>query len=150
VTASRTNDDQRAAIALLLHHVGRMLHNRSFSAGLNPAQWNALRYLASANAAVCTVSAFAGHHMTSKGTASETFRSLAEKGLIVRLEDPEDRRVRIFRPTPDGRALLDDDPILALKAALGRAARDDLDATARVIEVIVRSMFHRATAEDLD
>jgi DNA-binding MarR family transcriptional regulator len=141
---------RRQAVAWLVHQVGRLLHSRSFSAGLNPAQWNALRYLSSANESACTVTAFARHHMTSKGTASETFRSLAGKGLVAQGSDGGDSRLKIFRPTASGLAVLKSDPLRQMGETLRVAASDDLDATARVMEVILRAMLEGTEEVDLD
>jgi DNA-binding MarR family transcriptional regulator len=148
---SPTGDDmKRQAVAWLVHQVGRLLHSRSFSAGLNPAQWNALRYLGSANESACTVTAFARHHMTSKGTASETFRSLARKGLVTVGDGEDDSRLKIFRPTESGRALLQADPLREIGDCLSVVSQQDLDATARVMEVILRAMLSASDKADAD
>ena len=47
------------AVAELFEHLSRAIYSLSFSEGLNPAQWNALRYLNRANPSSRTMSAFA-------------------------------------------------------------------------------------------
>ena len=60
--------------------------------GLGPVQWRALRYFAAAEPGARTVTAFAEHHGSSKASASKTVSSMLRKGLLRRLENPNDSR----------------------------------------------------------
>ncbi len=101
-----------------------------FAEGLNPAQWEALRYISRANAASRTPSALASYLGTTKGTVSQTLIALEAKGLVKRVRAPCDRRKVHLEATPAGDARLACDPIqrLADAAAQGltESAADDL------------------------
>ena len=68
------------AIADMILHLGRA--SQDYEAGLSPAQWTALRYLARANRFSRTVSAFAEFHATTRGTASQTVKGLVARGFV--------------------------------------------------------------------
>lgn len=123
-------DAQPLAVAEALERIGRTLHAASFSRGLNPAQWNALRYLARAEPAARTMTGFAAHHRTTKSTASQTLSALARKGLV--------RRVAHLELTARGRRLLSHDPVQTLVAAMGRLPADELGALARAVDRAAR------------
>ncbi len=55
------------AVAELMEQLGHCACSEAFSAGLNPAQWSALRYFQRANRFSRTVSAFAQYHGTTRG-----------------------------------------------------------------------------------
>jgi DNA-binding MarR family transcriptional regulator len=107
-------------VASLIEQVGRTVYGDAFSAGLNPAQWAALRYFASANRFSRTVSDFAAHHGSTKGTASQTVKALVRKGLLARHPDPRDRRSARIDLLHAGRDLLDHDPLARIAASIGR------------------------------
>lgn len=106
--------------------------------GLTPAQWTALRYFSRANRFSRTVSAFADFHLTTKGTASQTVKSLVGRGFLSRTQSDRDGRSVIMDLTSAGRAFLARDPLEALVDALARLPhqqRSDVAAgLARVIE----------------
>lgn len=113
----------------------------SFSGGLNPAQWNALRYLARANPSARTMSAFAQSHQTTKSTASQTLSALERKRLIRKVPDPLDRRVTQLELTTKGEKLLAQDPIRHLVTALEEMPEAELHALAKGIEKMARATF---------
>ncbi len=115
------------SLASLIDRVGHALHGASYAAGLNPAQWAALRYFARANRFSRTPGAFARYHATSPGTASQTVKSLVDKGLLERRRDPRDGRRRELRPSPAGARVLVLDPLAHVDraaAALPAECRD--------------------------
>lgn len=85
---------------------------------LTPAQWAALRFVASANRRSATPGAFARFHGVTKGTASQTVRALIRKGLVEAEPGAGDARSRMLTATPAGRAKLGDDPIAPLVCAI--------------------------------
>ncbi len=93
------------------------------SAGLNAAQWSALRYFSRANRFSRTVSAFAAFHHTTKGTASQTVKSLVSRGLLTRTPSQRDGRSATVALTEAGRAFLRQDPFEALVDAVARLTR---------------------------
>ena len=108
----------------LVNRLGRAVHCMQFSRGLNPAQWEALRFVARANRYSRTPSALAGFLGTTKGTASQTVKALEAKGYVQRLVEPCDRRMCRLEITEAGRAILNLDPMLHVAAALEDGAID--------------------------
>lgn len=104
----------------MLLHLGRRAHGEKRAAGLTPAQWTALRYFGGANRVSRTASAFASFHYTTRGTASQTIKSLIAGGYLTRTRSERDGRSARLDPTPKGRAVLGEDPFQALVAAIER------------------------------
>lgn len=107
------------AVAELIAHLGRIAHGDGFVAGLTPAQWSALRYFAWANRFSRTPSAFAEFHGTTRGTASQTIKSLVAQGYLVRTRSEADGRGARLDLTDEARAILANDPFEALVEAAG-------------------------------
>ena len=99
--------------------LGRIAHGEGFVDGLTPAQWTALRYFARANRFSRTVSAFAEYHATTRGTASQTVKSLVAQCFIVRTRSEGDGRSARLDLTNQARDILADDPFEALARAAG-------------------------------
>jgi DNA-binding MarR family transcriptional regulator len=114
----------------LLERIGRLLRSvRHRTEGLNPAQWEVMRYLARANRYSRTPTALTRYLGATKGTVSQTLIALERKGLLRRVADPRDRRGIRLGLTPRGRAHLQRDPIPDLldsidPALLGRLETD--------------------------
>ena len=102
-------------IAELIVQLGRTTHD--YVDGLSPAQWNVLRYMSRANQFSRTVSAFAEFHATTRGTASQTVKSLVSQGYLSRTKSKRDSRSVILDLTDAGRAALLHDPCSALVSA---------------------------------
>lgn len=98
-------------IAELLDRVSRLARELQFVDGLNPAQWEALRFVSRANRYSRSPGAFAEFIGTTKGTASQTLIALEQKGLLERARSAADRRQVELRLTPAGEAMLARDPI---------------------------------------
>lgn len=105
-------------IAEHLIHLGRSGCAAGEADTLTPAQWAALRFVASANPRSATPGAFARFHGVTKGTASQTVRALIRKGLVDAHPGSADARARVLTLTAAGRAKLDDDPIAPLVCAI--------------------------------
>jgi DNA-binding MarR family transcriptional regulator len=115
----RTNVNGERQVAELALQLGRAAYGDTTADGLTPAQWMALRYFARANRFSRTVSAFAEFHATTRGTASQTVKSLAERGYLTRVRSERDGRSATFSLTERARRRLADDPFEAVvKAAL--------------------------------
>jgi DNA-binding MarR family transcriptional regulator len=105
-------------IAELLDRLGRATHALQFAHGLNPAQWEALRFLGRANRYSRSPSTLAEYLGTTKGTASQTLRALEAKGYISRARDCADGRGVSLELTQEGRELLSVDPIHDIESAI--------------------------------
>jgi len=112
-------------IAVLIDRLARLSRELQFAEGLNPAQWEALRFLAQANAQSCTPSAVAEYLGATKGTASQTLIALENKGLIRRQRCPRDKRQRNLALTDAGERLLVRDPINTLGMAADELEEGD-------------------------
>ena len=125
VPAQRPSSE--VSVAELVTQLGRYAYGEtSAGAGLTSAQWTALRYFSRANRFSRTVSAFAEFHATTRGTASQTVKSLVKARYLKRTPSPSDRRSTRLDVTPKAVGILTDDPFHRLT----RAA-DSLSATAR-------------------
>lgn len=123
-------DSGERVVADLIAQLGRIAHGEGFLGGLTPAQWSALRYFSRANRFSRTVSAFAEFHATTRGTASQTVKSLVNRGHLTRMRSERDGRSARLDMTEKGKAALADDPfeILAGAArALSPTARSGLE-----------------------
>jgi DNA-binding MarR family transcriptional regulator len=94
-------------IAALLERLARLGRAGRFRRGLNPAQGDALDYLAGANRYSRNPSALAEFLGSTRGTVSQTLIALERKGLIARRPNPRDRRAIALELTPEGRAAVE-------------------------------------------
>ena len=103
-----------ADIAERLIQISRLAYAESGRAGLTPTQWMALRYFARANRFSRTVSAFADYHATTRGTVSQTVKTLTERGYLSRRRSDTDGRSVRFDLTELGRDAIEADPLSRL------------------------------------
>lgn len=122
-----TANDAARELAELLLHLGRAAYAESAGGGLSAAQWAALRYFARANRFSRTVSDFAEFHATTRGTASQTVKSLVNRGLLERARSERDGRSVLFKLTQPARRQLRRDPFDALVRAAGHLNPRQLD-----------------------
>jgi DNA-binding MarR family transcriptional regulator len=112
--------------AHLVERLARLVRAADFEAGLNPAQREALRYLARANRFSRTPAALAAFFNSSRGTVSQTLIALEAKGLIEKTRRDADARSLSLTLTAAGRAMLARDGESALARDIdttGEAAR---------------------------
>lgn len=105
-------------IAELILHLGRIASREALVEGLTSAQWAALRYFARANRFSRTPSAFAAFHGTTRGTASQTIKSLETQAYLTRMRSEADGRSARLDLTDKARAILAHDPLEALVRAV--------------------------------
>ena len=105
------------AIAELVFHLGRIASGEGLVEGLTAAQWAVLRYFAQANRFSRTPSAFAAFHATTRGTASQTIKSLETQGYLTRMKSEDDRRSVRLVLTEKARGILANDPFESLVRA---------------------------------
>lgn len=129
--------DSASRIAELVERLGRLVRAQDYAHGLNPAQWETLRYLARCNRFSNTASALALYLGTTKGTVSQTLNALERKGLIRRTADPASRRIVRLSLTVTGQARLRDDPLGDLRRAAARLADEDRDSVAAGLSAIL-------------
>ena len=121
-------DSEKAALAqrviLLLDRLSRLSRELQFVDGLNPAQWEALRFIAQANKYSRSPTALAEYLGSTKGTVSQTLIALENKGLITRCKKTCDRRQVELCLTAAGEAMLAKDPMQTLERAAAAMADD--------------------------
>jgi len=127
-------DVSERAVAELVAQLGRMTYGESFANGLTPAQWTALRYFSRANRFSRTMSAFAEFHATTRGTASQTIKNLAQSGYLTRKRSKTDGRSVHFNLTHKSKKMLSDDPFEALVGAAGVLSKSEYRTVARSLE----------------
>jgi len=104
-------------IAEQVLHLGRIASRETLAEGLTPAQWAVLRYFARANRFSRTPSAFAAFHGTTRGTASQTIKSMETQAYLGRVRSEADGRSTRLDLTSKARAILAHDPLEALVRA---------------------------------
>ena len=132
------------AIAQVLLHVVRLTNGTAFSEGLNPAQWAALRFLATAPDGAGTLMGFARYHGTTKGTASQTLGALKRKGLIESTPDRLDARCNHLTLSRNGIELLAKDPAQELSAAIAALSGELQLSLAEALERIAKRVVAMA------
>ncbi len=101
-------------VAELIDRLSRLTRELQYVHGLNPAQWEALRFIDRANRYSRNPGALSEFLGASKGTVSQTLISLENKGYINRNRSKTDRRVIELALTERGVALLDLDPVVKI------------------------------------
>jgi DNA-binding MarR family transcriptional regulator len=124
----------------LLQRLRRVTRQREFAHGLLPAQWDALRYLARANAMSRTPGALATFLGTTRGTISQTLTALESKGCIRRLRNERDRRVVRLELTEAGHALLAQDPQELIRRAVDDLPHEMSGMMARGLKAVVERL----------
>ena len=114
---SQTDFGDVGQTASLVDRLARAVHCLQYAEGLNPAQWVALRYLGCANRYSRTPTGLAEFLATTKGTASQTLKSLEQKGYIGRGQHETDRRKCLLELTDKGRPCLARDPLRQVQTA---------------------------------
>ena len=117
--ARRDDDDELPEVAetlAKLERLARLLRQSGHSKGLNPVQWEALRYLGRCNALSHSPGAMAKYLGSTKGTVSQTIKALEKKALLSKQVDAQDSRGVVLFLTDTGKALLADDDLNVVKA----------------------------------
>lgn len=133
------NSPYAQRVALLVDRITRLTRELQFVDGLNPAQWEALRYLARANRQSRTPGALAKFLGATKGTASQTLIALENKGFVARSRSDADRRQIELTLTAAGRALVERDPIVSIEQAATELTED---VSAPLVRGLSRVLHH--------
>ena len=128
---------ERAKIVELTDRLSRIAHSLQFAEGLNPAQWEALRYVARANRNSCSPGALAAFMGSTKGTISQTLKALETKGLIERHRKTGDRRAVQITVTQEGRDLLLRDPLGRIHDALSPCDETEQQKIVKSMQVLL-------------
>ncbi len=137
-------DPSALEAAHLMDRLDRLTRSGASVDGLNPAQWEALRYLARANRFSRTPAALADYLGSTRGTVSQTLIALEQKGFVGRTQSARDKRSIELALTTQAEEALRDDPLIALARDLAATAGADIDG----IVTILRAALHRAVARN--
>ena len=96
-------------ISDLLDRISRLNQSQFWEDGLNPAQAAALRYLVAANRFSRAPSHVADYLGATRGTVSQSLKTLDGKGLITQIRSTSDKRRARYDVTPTGHALVQGD-----------------------------------------
>ena len=106
------------AIVWPLERLARLMRAREHDDGLNPAQWEALRYLDRANRYSNSPGALTQFLGATKGTISQTLMSLERKGCIAKSARAGEKRSVVLELTSQGKTMLAKDPWKHLASAV--------------------------------
>jgi len=93
-----------------LERLSRLMRAIEHERGLNPAQWEALRFLARTNRFSNSPGALTRYLGATKGTISQTVMALQRKGLIAKSARTGRRATVSLTLTPKGEEMLQGDP----------------------------------------
>lgn len=124
-------------VADLVLQLGRAAYADCASTGLTQAQWIALRFFSRTNRFSRTVSGFADFHATTRGTASQTVKSLVRNGYLVRRRSERDGRSVQFDLTPMARRRLRLDPLEKVVRAAGALSETQRSRTASGLRAVL-------------
>lgn len=127
-------------IVEFLDRLGRVTRAVQYAECLNPAQWEALRFLSQANRYSRTPGALASFLGTTKGTVSQTLTTLEEKGLVTRVRSETDRRCVDLVLTEAGQALMTQDPLRELEQTVDRLNEDALERISAMLRDLLQDI----------
>ncbi len=134
-------------VAELIDRLSRLTRELQYVHGLNPAQWEALRFIARANRYSRTPGALAEFLGATKGTTSQTLISLENRGFVRRLRNAADRRVVNLELTEAAEELLLDDPVLKIEKMAGHLDADAGDLMVRTLSRLLGDMQREVGAK---
>jgi DNA-binding MarR family transcriptional regulator len=126
--------------AELLVQVGRLVQAEGYDGELSPAQWMALRFFVRANLFSRNPSAFAEFQATTRGTATQTIKSLEAGGYLVRQPSKADKRSVSLRLTSKGKKTLARDPFEVLVRAVDSLDAKERTAMRRALRQVVSTL----------
>lgn len=129
--------------AHLIDRVDRLARSDEAAGDLNPAQWEALRFIARANRFSRTPAALAQYLGSTRGTVSQSLIALEQKGHVTREPSAQDRRSVILGLTSLGERTLKNDPIRQLASDLAASQPDSLPDLVETLREVLHAMIAR-------
>jgi DNA-binding MarR family transcriptional regulator len=143
----KTDDDDvppAASSLARLERLTRLLRQAGHARGLNPVQWETLRYLARCNALSHSPGALARYLGTTKGTVSQTVMALEKKALLRKETDAKDSRVVLLFLTDAGKAKLGEDDLNVVQADIAELSDKTRRRFDRALEALLEEARLRA------
>lgn len=129
--------------AHFIDRLERLSRSPDARTGLNPAQWEALRYVARSNRFSRSPAALADYLGSTRGTVSQTLIALEDKGLIAREPNPKDRRSLELVITETGRSMLANDPLIDLARDIAFGSKADVLALVDILRATLAQTIRR-------
>ena len=126
-----------------IERLSRLIRQQGFAQGLNPAQWEALRFIGRANRFSNSPGSLAQYLGATKGTVSQTILSLEKKGLVEKKASPSDARIVKLSLSAQGTELLAQDPLLGLGAEIDALGSKTAKRFAKAIDEILTGQIRR-------
>lgn len=98
--------DEQERIREIINRIARLDAGESWGGDLNPSQRAVLDYLSRANRFSRSPSNIAEYLGTTRGTISQTLKSLGKKGFVTETRSDTDKRSIVFDLTTKGRDVL--------------------------------------------
>lgn len=140
---SLSNETVSLQAAQLLDRLMRLSRNGVGLEGLNPAQWEALRYIDRANRFSRTPAGLSNYLGSTRGTVSQTLISLEQKGFVSRQASPRDKRSIRLELTDAGAGALARDPLLEVANDISSVVGGDACALVDTLRLILRATIVR-------
>jgi DNA-binding MarR family transcriptional regulator len=115
---AKKNEPLGAHSAVVLERLSRLMRAAEHDGDLNPAQWEALRYIARANSFSNSPAALTRYLGATKGTISQTVKALERKGYVVKASRLNEKRSITLTPTARGEEKLKQDPWARLSVGI--------------------------------
>ncbi len=132
-----TYKPEAAYTAEIVSHLARLTYADGNACGLTNAQWTALRFFGSVNRHSRNLSAFADYHATTRGSASQTIKSLVARDFLARLPSKADGRSARIELSEKGRSFLDQDPLENLVQAIETLPNSSQSSLAAVLDDVL-------------
>ena len=129
--------------AVVLERLARLMRAAEHEGDLNPAQWEALRYIGRANRFSNSPGALTHYLGATKGTVSQTVIALQRKGLVAKAPRPGESRSVALRLTEPGEAMLARDPWQRLDAEIDRLGPKTRKRFARALRDLLQGQLER-------
>jgi DNA-binding MarR family transcriptional regulator len=129
-----------SALTRLLELCGRQMHAVNHVAGLYPAQWSVLRYLAVMPDEQRTSASLARYQQLAFGAVTRTVRTLIIKELVSKGPSTAHHRAERLDLTEKGRTLLQLDPLVPVDVALKDLDANERDSAYRVLSLAMLAL----------
>ena len=127
-------------IADVIGQLARFTQTEGRTSNLTSAQWCALRFFARAIRTSRTISSFADYHHTTRGTASQTVKSLVSRRLLDRTRSTSDRRTIYIDLTDEGRDAWHNDPFEILVKAIAALPQAQQQSLVAILPPLMKHM----------
>ncbi len=120
-----------------LARLARLMRSAEHEIGLNPAQWEALRFLSRCNENSNSPIALTRYLGATKGTISQTVIALVNKGLVNKTNREGERRSVVLTLTDEGREFLKADPWKRVEQAFRKTGTKKQRKTAATLSALL-------------